>query len=247
MSRLPLPRVLLSFLLLAASCTWVHSPRSLRYASYNVQGRLADTSMTRFLDPYAGILRRTMDDSLGWLPVTLLKELPDGTLGNFMADSYLRMAQRRYDSSVQVAFVNHGGIRLNAVQSGRLRRGTVYEVMPFDNELVLLSVSGAQLKGYLDHIASEGGGGVAGLRMTFRNGKAEDISIQGRPLDPEGSYMMANSDYTVLSGSYAGLRNLRLRRTGYLLRDATIDYCTSFRDAGKPIVVDTVKRIQHVR
>lgn len=156
MFRSHYPRVLLPLLLAAASCTWVHRPLSIRYASYNVQGRQADTSMLRFLEPYAGVLRRTMDDSLGWLPVTLAKELPDGTLGNFMADSYLQMAKRRFDSSVQVAFVNHGGIRLNAIQSGRLRRGTVYEVMPFDNELLLLRVTGAQLKAYLDHIAREG-------------------------------------------------------------------------------------------
>lgn len=57
---------------------------------------------------------------------------------------------------------------------------------------------------------------------------------------------MANSDYTVLSGSYAGLRSVPVRRTGYLLRDATIDYCIAFRDAGRPISIDTVKRIQHV-
>lgn len=246
MFRSHYPRVLLPLLLAAASCTWVHRPLSIRYASYNVQGRQADTSMLRFLEPYAGVLRRTMDDSLGWLPVTLAKELPDGTLGNFMADSYLQMAKRRFDSSVQVAFVNHGGIRLNAIQSGRLRRGTVYEVMPFDNELLLLRVTGAQLKAYLDHIAREGGGGVAGVRMSFREGRAEDILVQGRPLDPAATYLMANSDYTVLSGSYAGLRSVPVRRTGYLLRDATIDYCIAFRDAGRPISIDTVKRIQHV-
>jgi 2',3'-cyclic-nucleotide 2'-phosphodiesterase (5'-nucleotidase family) len=118
--------------------------------------------------------------------------------------------------------------------------------MPFDNELVLLRVTGGQLKAYLDHIAKEGGGGVAGVRMSIREGRAEDILVQGRPLDPAATYLMANSDYTVLSGSYAGLRGIPVRRTGYLLRDATIDYCTAFRDAGRPIAIDTVKRIQHV-
>jgi 2',3'-cyclic-nucleotide 2'-phosphodiesterase (5'-nucleotidase family) len=246
MSRSNFPRFLLPILLVAVSCNWVHRPVSLRYASYNVQGRQVDTSMARFLEPFSGVLRRSMEDSLGWLPVTLMKELPDGTLGNFMADSYLEMAKRRFDSSAQVAFVNHGGIRLNAIQAGRLRRGAVYEVMPFDNELVLLRVTGGQLKAYLDHIAKEGGGGVAGVRMSIREGRAEDILVQGRPLDPAATYLMANSDYTVLSGSYAGLRGIPVRRTGYLLRDATIDYCTAFRDAGRPIAIDTVKRIQHV-
>jgi 2',3'-cyclic-nucleotide 2'-phosphodiesterase (5'-nucleotidase family) len=239
MSRSNFPRFLLPILLVAVSCNWVHRPVSVRYASYNVQGRQVDTSMVRFLEPFSGVLRRSMEDSLGWLPVTLMKELPDGTLGNFMA-------KRRFDSSVQVAFVNHGGIRLNSIQAGRLRRGVIYEIMPFDNELVLLRVTGTQLKAYLDHIAKEGGGGVAGVRMSFRGGRAEDILVQGRPLDPDATYLMANSDYTVLSGSYAGLRAIPVRRTGYLLRDATIDYCTAFRDAGRPIAIDTVKRIQHV-
>jgi len=187
-----------------------------------------------------------MDDSLGWLPIDLSKGLPDGSLGNFLADSYLRMAQRRVDSSVQVAFINHGGIRLNQVSAGLLRRGTVYEVMPFDNELLIVYLTGAQLKGYLDHIAAEGGGGVAGLEMRIREGKAIDIRVRGHPLDTAARYGMANSDYTVLSSNYTGMRGLPFRRTSYLLRDATIDYCTQFREAGLPIHVDTQKRIQHV-
>jgi len=233
-------------LTLPVSCSTVHRPQSLRYTSYNIQGPGSDTAMSALLEPYSDRLRRTMDDSLGWLPATLTKGMPDPSLGHFLADTYLAMARLRFDSGVQVAFLNAGGIRLNALAPGRLRRGSVYEVMPFDNELVILRVTGVQLQGYLDHIAAEGGGGVAGLRMSIRQGRALDVTVQGRPLDTGTTYLMANSDYTVFSGSYTGFRALPVRRTGYLLRDATIDYCTRFRDAGRPIGVSLDKRIQHV-
>jgi 2',3'-cyclic-nucleotide 2'-phosphodiesterase (5'-nucleotidase family) len=244
LARYPVAALLL--MTLSVSCSTVHRPRSLRYTSYNIQATAVDSPMLGFLEPYSGRLRRTMDDSLGWLPATLSKVMPDPSLGHFLADTYLAMARARFDSGVQVAFINAGGIRLNTLPAGRLRRGAVYEVMPFDNELVILRVTGAQLQSYLDHIAAEGGGGVSGLRMTIREGKAVDVTVQGRPLDPGATYLMANSDYTVLSGSYTGLRALPVRRTGYLLRDATIEYCTRFRDAGRPIGVSLDKRIQHV-
>jgi len=244
LARFRVPALLLTTLMV--SCATVPRPQSLRYTSYNIQGLGVDSSMLGFLEPYSGRLRRTMDDSLGWLPETLTKGMPDPGLGHFLADTYLSMARQRFDSGVQVAFINAGGIRLNNLPAGRLRRGAVYEVMPFDNELVILRVTGAQLQAYLDHIAAEGGGGVSGLRMTIREGRAVDVTVQGRPLDPGAVYVMANSDYTVFSSGYPGFRALPVRRTGYLLRDATIDYCIRFRDAGRPIGVSLDKRIQHV-
>jgi 2',3'-cyclic-nucleotide 2'-phosphodiesterase (5'-nucleotidase family) len=222
-------------------------PGVLQYSGYNIQRISADSSLSAMLRPYAEEVKRKMLDTVGVMPVSIRKELPDGALGNFLADSYLAMARRKFDPEVQMAFLNNGGIRINQISAGPVLRSTIYEVMPFDNEMVILTVSGAQLQAYLDFVAAEGGGGIAGVNMTIFDKKASDVKIGGKPIDLKASYVMANSDYTVFSGGFTGLKSLPVRRTGYLLRDATIDYCQDFRQRGVPIVVDTEKRIRNVQ
>ena len=244
----PLLVLFLPAFLLLASCHPYFRPTALQYGGYNVQKLTADSAIQVFLDPYARQVSATMDDVLAQLGNTLQKQLPDGPLGNFLADSYLAMAKRKYDPETAVAFINHGGIRVNAIQAGPLRRRTIYEVMPFDNQLVILKITGVQLQQYLDHLAAEGGGGVAGVQFVIRDKKATAVLVQGRPLDPSALYTMANSDYTISGGGgYQGLKNHPANKTGYLLRDATIDYCLQFGKEGSPIFGSTEKRITHAQ
>lgn len=187
-----------------------------------------------------------MNDVMAELGTTLKKEQPDGTLGNFMADAYLSMARKKFDPSADVAFMNNGGIRLNNIQAGPLRRGSIYEVMPFDNLMVIVKITGAQLQQYLDYIAAEGGSGIAGVRMTIRDKKATEVFINDKPIDMAASYTMVNSDYAVNGGGGFNLfKNMPFQKTGYLLRDAILDYSADFKASGKPIIVSSQKRIMN--
>jgi 2',3'-cyclic-nucleotide 2'-phosphodiesterase (5'-nucleotidase family) len=107
-------------------------------------------------------------------------------------------------------------------------------------------VKGTLLKQFLDHIAEEGGGGIAGLQMAIREKKAVNILIQGQPFDPEKTYTVVNSDYVVNGGGrFTAFRGLPAQNTGYLLRDAILDYCAGYQSAGKTIPASADKRIVH--
>jgi 2',3'-cyclic-nucleotide 2'-phosphodiesterase (5'-nucleotidase family) len=241
-SRSIFPFFLCSILVL--SCQQHFRPQAVQYAGYGIDQAVQDSSMVNFLKPYAGKVGETMNDVVAELGLTLKKQQPDGSLGNFLADSYLTMARKKFDSGADIAFINNGGIRLNSIQAGPLKRGVIYEVMPFDNLLVILKISGSQLQKYLDHIAAENGCGIAGVQMRIREGKATDILVNGKLLDPTATYTMVNSDYTVNGGGgFNDLRNLPAQKTGYLLREATLDYCAIFRQEGKPVTVSSEKRI----
>lgn len=238
-------RILIALFLVASlGCHRAYHPTALQYEGYDVRNLPQDSVLSAFISPYRTQVDATMNDPVAELPVSLVKALPDGTLGNFMADAYLAMAREKFDASADFAYMNHGGIRLNQVQAGPLRRGTVYEVMPFDNQMVLVKVKGETVKAFLDHIAAEGGGGIAGLTMQIRDQQATDIRIGGQPLDLNKTYQMVNSDYVVNGGGrFTGFTSLPVQKTGYLLRDALLDYCKRFRDQGKPLPIDTQKRI----
>ena len=238
-------RILFSLLLVASlGCHRAYHPTALQYEGYDVRNLPQDSALSAFIGPYRTRVDATMNDPVAELPVNLVKGLPDGTLGNFMADAYLATAREKFEPGAHFAYMNHGGIRLNQVQAGPLRRGIVYEMMPFDNQMVVVRVKGEVVKAFLDHIAAEGGGGIAGLTMQIRDQKAADIRIGGEALDLEKTYIMVNSDYVVNGGGrFTGFTSLPVQKTGYLLRDAILDYCKRFREQGKPLPIDTQKRI----
>lgn len=226
------------------SCHKQFQPQSVQYSGYTVEQSKTDTLVSSFLKPYSSKVGETMNDVMAELGTTLKKQQPDGSLGNFLADAYLVMAQKKFDPAATVAFMNNGGIRLNSIQAGPLRRGSIYEVMPFDNLMVILKLTGAQLQHYLDYIAEEGGSGIAGVRMTIRDKKAVDVYIDNKPIDLLVTYTIINSDYAVNGGGgYNSFKGLPMQKTGYLLRDAILDYCTDFKAMGKPIIISGEKRI----
>jgi 2',3'-cyclic-nucleotide 2'-phosphodiesterase (5'-nucleotidase family) len=195
--------------------------------------------------PYRENVDKTMNEVLVENDADLLKEIPDSRLGNFLADAYLWAAREKIDKDAEIAFMNHGGVRINRIGRGSVTRRTIYEVMPFDNLLVVAEVSGVLLQQYLDKIAADGGGGgIAGIKFIIRDKKAEEVMVNGKPLDPGRIYKMVNSDYTLDSGSgISAFKTLKQVRSGYLMRDAIIQYCQYLQRSGKKISVESQRII----
>ena len=213
---------------------------------YSVQSASGiDSVIYKMVGPYRENVDKTMNEVLAENEADLLKEIPDSRLGNFLADAYLWAARQKMDKDAEIAFMNHGGVRINRIGKGAVARRTIYEVMPFDNLLVVAEVSGVLLQQYLDKIAADGGGGgVAGIRFAISEKKAVDVLVNGKPLDLNRTYKMVNSDYTLDSGSgIPAFKTLKQVRSGYLMRDAIIQYCQYLQQSGKKISVEPQMRI----
>ena len=228
-----------------------HTPRpvsSVAFKDYVIgKGIKGDSAYEKMLMPYSDSVGKTMDQVLASADADLLKEVPNSSLGNFLADAYLFMAREKFDKLADVAFMNHGGVRINKIPAGPIQRRTIFEVMPFDNLLVIVEVKGNVLQAYLDKFASEGGGGgVAGLTMTIKNKKAINVLIAGKPISNEKIYHMVNSDYTVDGGGgFQEFKKLKQQRTQYFLRDAILDYCVGQTALGKKINTEPQARINN--
>ena len=193
------------FLLLFVLLSACHSSQLLSgigYKGYPVgQLKKSDSSYLSMLKPYRDSVDKTMNEVLAQNATDLLKEVPNSPLGNFLADAYLWAAREKFDKRADIAFMNHGGVRINRIAAGKIDRRMIYEVMPFDNTLVIVEVKGSILQQSLDRLAEDGGGGgVAGLSMRIKDKKAVDVMIGGRPIDMNRSYFMVNSDYAVDGG-----------------------------------------------
>jgi len=226
------------------SCNPAYKAASVQFKDYQVANAQTVSSFITFLQPYADSVNSSMNTVIAVLAVDIEKKQPEGTLGNLMADAMKTMAEKYYNTRVDAAFVNYGGIRIGNVKAGNITKGKVFELMPFDNIIVLQKVPGKVFKEFLDHIASRGGWPVAGLTMEIKNGKAENVMINGAALDINAVYTVANSDYVTNGGDQCDmLRPIPQINNGSLFRTALIEYFASFTKAGKQITVTIQNRV----
>jgi 2',3'-cyclic-nucleotide 2'-phosphodiesterase (5'-nucleotidase family) len=237
----------LAFVILMA-CNPVYRAGTVEYKGYPVQSEQKDAALQAMLQPYADSVNSSMNAVIAQLAVDIDKRQPESTIGNLMADAMKAMGEKYYQTTIDAAFVNYGGIRIPSVKAGALTRGKVFEMMPFDNIIVLQKLKGTVLKEFLDHIAGRGGWPVAGLTMQIKNRKAENILIAGKPLDLNAVYTIANSDYVTNGGDdCAMLRPIPAINNGSLFRNALLDYFSSFAKDGKQISMTIQNRVTNAQ
>ncbi|MDO8666886.1 MAG: 5'-nucleotidase C-terminal domain-containing protein, partial [Gemmatimonadales bacterium] len=168
--------------------------------------------------------------------VPLLRRGDQYALGNLIADAF------RAAAHAEVAIENNGGIRSD-LPAGAVNWGSMFEVMPFQNFVVRVPVTGVVLRQALEHAA--GGGDarahVSGVRVRVDRHAPEgrrvtSITLEnGRPIDDSTHYVLAVPDFMASGGSgYAMLRGLPAENTGVVDLDAFIDY---LRQLPQPIRV----------
>lgn len=202
--------------------------------------------MQSMLLPYTTDIHATMNKVIGTSAQTYNKRDPESELGNFLVDAYKHMAEKKFARKVDVAFMNSGGIR-GYLSKGDITVGAIFEIMPFDNLLVLQELKGSVLQAYMNRMAEEGGWPVSvGTTMQIKGEKAINITIEGKPLDPNATYVVAHSDYVANGGSDCSmLRPIPQINLGYLMRDALLEYVAEQTKAGKIIEPKIEKRVTH--
>lgn len=189
-----------------------------------------------------------MNDVVGIAEISLDKKTPECTLGNFMVDAFYIMANERYNTKVDAAFLNFGGIRLTQLPKGNITTGKIFELMPFDNLLILQKMKGAVLQQLLDLTAGKGGWPVAGITMQIKDKKAVNVTVGGRPLDPEATYTVVNSDFIANGGDNADmLRSIPQIANGYLMRDAIFDYIKKLKGSGRDVNAKIENRVTNAQ
>ncbi|HUR11256.1 MAG TPA: 5'-nucleotidase C-terminal domain-containing protein, partial [Flavitalea sp.] len=208
------------------SCKTFYQPQSVDFEDYRITATLPPDSMVRRLvQPYSDSVNKSMNDVIAQVESSLDKKQPEGSLNNVVADALIHMAEKKFQTKVDAAFVNYGGMRLTQIPSGPLTKGKVYELSPFDNLIVLLSIKGNQLQEFLNLVAGRGGWPVAGVRMEIRDKVATSVFIQGNLLDTAKTYTIATLDYVANGGDNASMLSALPRQdVGYLFRDALLEY-----------------------
>lgn len=234
---------------LFTSCNTVFLPTKAEHANYRVTGTIPkDSAMVLLMMPYKDSVERGMNQVIGVADKTLDRKQPEGTLNNFVVDAMYVMAKEKYGVPVDMAVVNFGGIRINQLAAGPVTRGKIFEIMPFDNLLILQQLKGNVLQQFLDLTASYGGWPLAGVTMQIKDKKAVNVKIGGQPLDQNKTYTIANSDYIANGGDKAEmLKGIPQQSNGYLMRDAIFDYIKLLQSQGKNISANEDNRVSNAQ
>lgn len=118
-------------------------------------------------------------------------------------------------AGVQIAMTNGGGLRV-PVPAGEITAGKLYEVMPFDNTLYTMKLSGADIKANIEHgIMNDDIGWIqiAGARATYNPGAEAGNRItsmvleDGTPVEMDKYYTVVTNDFMFTGGDKYDFKN----------------------------------------
>ena len=164
-------------------------------------------------------------------------------LGNFIADA------QRWAGKADIAVMNNGGIRAD-IQAGPATYGSLFEVQPFANTLYTVTLTGSQLREYLERLVrlDSPDAHVSGIRITFDTTKAVGQRVtaatlaNGRQIDDAARYVVVMNDFMATGGDELGVQGLGAAPTPLNMvdLDVLIDYA---RSRPQPVAAPTDVRL----
>lgn len=204
----------------------------------------ADPATAAVVAPYTAKVRE-LDIPIGKLTGNLKKGgVGAGSLGNFVADALRARASAKLGQPVLLAITNSGGLRKNEIAAGSLSAIDIYQLLPFENALVALDLTGEQLLRFLEVVVSHRDA-QSGARIVYATKGKDDALVtatlggQGAQtnIDPRATYTIVTIDYLVnRGGDYSILKEAKnVRPLSLTMRDAVIDYVKAETAAGRPV------------
>ncbi len=195
----------------------------------------SDAAMEAFVSPYRQKLDSVMNDVVGFSTKEIQKDRPEGPLNNFFADAMYQIG-KDWDLKFDFAYTNYGGLRI-PLPKGEIYRYKIFELMPFENAVTLMTFKGDDIHAFFDFIAAGGGDPIAGATFVIDDKKAIDIKINGQAFDRTKSYTVLTSDYMANGGDGGAIFTKGFNRndTTYKLRDALLLYLNKKQKAGEKL------------
>ena len=210
-----------------------------------------DTEVVEIYLPYKNILEKDMNRVISVSETEMVKDKPESKLTNFLADLLLEEGkkvakERELDVNPEISFFNYGGIR-TYLPKGKITVGNIFELMPFENEMVYLQLTGSQVQQFLDVVAASGGDSVGGVRFVILGGKARNPKIGAIPLENDKLYWIVTNDYVAAGGDDLDVftKRLNIIDSGEKIRDVIIAYMEDQQKNGEILEAEKDGRISY--
>lgn len=186
--------------------------------------------------PYKKKMIEEVNKVLSYAPKNLIRT--DGklqsSLGNLMADLLYEKANEIFEKEkgkkVDFFLSNYGGIRAG-IWKGNVKVSHVFNLMPFENTLVIVELTPEKLGELLEYFAvrDEANPISKQLQIIFEKNDVSSVKINGKPIEENRTYFVATSDYLQKGGDGMNffLNPESLFETDFLVRDAIKDFFQS--------------------
>jgi 2',3'-cyclic-nucleotide 2'-phosphodiesterase (5'-nucleotidase family) len=217
----------------------------------------SDPAVEAAIAPYSAKVRE-LEKPIGTLAGDLKKGgMGGGSLGNFVADALRDRAQVKLGKPVLLAVINSSGLRKNSITAGNISTSDIFQLLPFENALVTLDLTGEQLRRFLDVTVARRNA-QSGARILYRSNAQKQSEIvtvklgglgEERDIDPKATYTIVTIDYLVKrGGDYAVLQEGKnLRELDLTMRDAVLDYVKAETAAGRAVRANLDGRFKYDR
>ncbi|UCG21756.1 MAG: 5'-nucleotidase C-terminal domain-containing protein [Deltaproteobacteria bacterium] len=209
-----------------------------------------DPKLLDLLEPYVAKVESVLSKVIGQAEATFFYDgvrEEENPLGNLVADSMLWHTKYL---GADFALQNGGGIRAD-LPEGRLTERMIYEALPFDSTVVVLTLDGKSVQSLFEYMAtiSSGQGGFpqvsegVSIIIDTSGKQCTHVMINGKPLDTTRTYKIATNSYLAAGGD--GYRILLKAMDAYdssmFQRDVLAEYIEHLGGRIKP---QTFGRIQ---
>ena len=197
-----------------------------------------EATIENFIAPYRQHVDNEMNKVLAQNAQDLVKDRNNPPLNmpisNFFADAiYETIApyyKQRTGQTIDFVLLNFGGIRSD-LPKGDITMGSAYNLMPFENEMVVLTMSGEKVQELADYLIKHRLPHPLSKQVQLQithDGKITHFTIHGKPFNPKATYLVATSDYLMYGGDamYFFSNALKTDMLDYKVRNVLIDYFT---------------------
>lgn len=212
-----------------------------------VDPKQQDPEVKAIIDRATPDIDRVMDEVVGELaqemPAGKRGDMASSPLGNHLTD-IMRAA-----TGVDVALHNRTGIRA-PLRKGRVRLRDIYQVSPFGNTVVTMTLTGAQLRALLEFSLSDGTRlllEMSGAELEFdaaadKGRRVTAVTVGGAPLDPAKTYRVATNSFLAPGGDGHSVFERGKERTDTLR--VILDLHRAALEKERPLKVEFRNRIR---
>jgi 5'-nucleotidase len=218
-----------------------------------------DPEQTALLESYDRVAAPIANRRAGAVTETLSRapnEAGESVLGDVIADAQLAATRSEANGGGVFAVTNPGGIRIDITKKadGAVTYADIFASQPFRNQLVTLTLTGAQIKAMLEQqwldpkrprILQVSKGFAYSWDASKPYGDhviAASISLSGDPVDPAKSYRVTVNNYLALGGDgFTAIKDGTAQQFGIYDSDALFAYFQANSPLA-PGVADRIKR-----
>lgn len=195
-----------------------------------------DQEIVDFLKPYAKKIDQEMNEELSFTKKSMFKTDSkfNTAIGNLMADAVLEkirpLVQEKHGIKVDAVLLNYGGIR-SGISEGKITVKTAFDIMPFENEVVIVELSHKKIIELFDYLAmGQVAHPIAGIELEIDElSEITHKKIESKELKEGETYFIATSDYLLKGGDQMNffIDHENVFETNYKIRNLLIDYFKS--------------------